>query len=236
MPYLTPNTLPADTICRVLFIPNSLEWLAQVTGALQELTFLNNWEAYGAVTPEQATEAMTTMFDLFCFNQGVCRVIGELICYAGDISPDVKWLVCDGSSLLRTDYPDLFNVIGTAYGAADGTHFNLPDLRGRVPLGAGNGPSLSSYIIGDSGGEESHTLILSETPTHSHTDAGHIHGESIAVPSVGAAITGVPVPSATPGVGVTGSGSAALSSAGSGGAHNNRQPYLAINYLIVALP
>jgi len=235
MPYLTPGTLPADTICRVLFIPNTLDWLAQVTGALQELTFEYNWEQYGAVTPGQAAEAMRTMFDLFCFDEGVCRVIGELICYAGDISPDVKWLVCDGSSLLRTDYPDLFNVIGTAYGAVDGTHFNLPDLRGRVPLGVGNGPGLSSYIIGDNGGEESHTLTLTETPTHSHIDSGHTHGESTAVPSVGAAITGVPVPSATPGIGVTGAGSAVLSNSGSGGAHNNLQPYLAVNYLIVAL-
>lgn len=235
MPYLTPNTLPADTLCRVLFIPNDLSWLAQVTGALQELTFSYNWEQFGSVTPEQAAEAMRTMFDMFCFDEGVCRVIGEIICFAGSTSPDARWLLCDGASVLRADYPDLFAVIGTTYGSADGSHFNLPDLRSRIPLGAGTGSGLSTYALGATGGEETHTLTNAESPTHSHTDSGHSHTEVTAIASLITIGAGVPTPSAVPGVGVTGTGFASIGNSGSGGAHNNIQPYLALNYLIVAL-
>jgi len=214
LPYLTPATLPTDTICRVLFIPNSLDWLAQVTGALQELTFTWNWEEYGAVTPDQAAAAMTTMFDMFCFDQGVCRVIGEIILFAGSTSPDTRWLLCDGASVLRADYPDLFTVIGTTYGAVDGTHFNLPDLRDRVPMGVG-GNALGVQL-----GSATHTLTSGEMPTHTHT-------EITAVAAV-AQLVAVPQPSAIPGVGITGA-------AGGGGAHNNIQPSLVMNYFIAAL-
>lgn len=235
MPYLTPSTLPADTICRVLFIPNDVDWLAQVTGALQELTFDYNWEAFGTVTVAQAVAQMQQMFDAFCFNEGACRVIGEIIPFAGSTSPDARWLFCDGASLLRSDYPDLFAVIGTIYGAADGTHFTLPDMRSRSPIGAGTGSGLSTYSLGAIGGEETHTLTTAETPTHTHSDSGHTHVEGNAAPTAITIGAGLPAPSALPAVGVTGAGSANLSSVGSGNSHNNIQPYLALNYLIVAL-
>jgi microcystin-dependent protein len=157
-------------------------------------------------------------------------MIGELIAYAGASSPlPSQWLVCDGSSVLRADYPDLFTVIGTAYGASDVSHFNLPDLRGNVLIGQGAGYTLANLV-----GEATHTLTVSETPSHSHTDVGHVHTEISAIASVGAAITGVPVPSAIPSVGVTGSGNASLTSTGGDGAHNNVQPSMPITYLIVA--
>lgn len=163
-------------------------------------------------------------------------MIGEIVTIAGISNPNPgNWLTCDGASLLRTDYPDLFATVGTTFGAVDGTHFSLPDLRGRVPLGTGTGAGLSTYALGDSGGEENHVLITAETPAHSHTDTGHSHTEGIASPAVGAAIVGVPIPSAIPAVGVTGAGSAALSATGGDGAHNNRQPFIALNYFIVAL-
>lgn len=63
---------------------------------------------------------------------------GVISPFAGSTAPS-NWLLCDGASLLRTDYPRLFAVISTTYGAADGTHFNVPDLRGRTPVGAGTG-------------------------------------------------------------------------------------------------
>ncbi len=233
--WLTPETLPADTLCRVLIVPNGMDWLAIVAGALNELCFAYNWEQFGAVTPDQAAAAMVDMFDAFSLNQGVCRVIGEIITWPGSTSPDSKWLLCDGSSLLRADYPDLFAVIGATYGAADGTHFNLPDIRSRSPIGAGTGTGLSTYALGQTGGEETHILTTAELAAHSHTDTGHAHTEITAIPAIGAAITGVPVPSAVPGAGVTGAASANLTSTGSGSGHNNLQPYLALNYLIVAL-
>lgn len=234
MPYLTPENDPTGLTCRVLLVPNDRDWLAIVSGALQELTYSWNFEQYGAVTVERVTQRFQEMNDRMAYREGVCRVTGEIIPFAGTVSPDPAWLLCDGASLLRADYPALFAVIGTVYGAADGTHFNLPDLRGRVPLGAGDAPSLSAYAEGDTGGEETHTLVTSETPAHSHVDSGHTHSEIPAVASFGAALTGVPIPSAVPGLGITGSGFASISSVGSDGSHNNLQPYLAINYLIVS--
>jgi len=233
--WLTPDTAPADTICRVLIIPADFDWLAIVSGAIVELTNPANFQAEGTATPQDCADVFSAMFDGFSLNEGVCRVIGEIICYGGSISPSSKWLICDGSSLVRADYPDLFSVIGISYGAVDGTHFNIPDLRGRVALAAGTGPGLSTYALGASGGEEDHTLVTAEVPSHSHIDSGHLHTEGSALPAVGAAIVGVPIPSAVPTASVTGSASANLSSSGGDGAHNNRQPYLALNYLIVAL-
>lgn len=232
--YLTPNIIPAGTTCRVLIIPDNQEFIANVTGAIEALTFPENWTLYGTLTPEQSAAALLSMFDLFCFQQGTCRVIGEVICYAGPTSPDADWLACDGSSLLRSAYPDLFAVIGVTYGAADGTHFSLPDLQSRVPLGVGTGSGLSTYALGQQAGEETHTLIVSETPSHSHADTGHVHTEGAAAPSLGAAILGVPIPSAVPVPGITGVGSAAIANTGGDGAHNTVQPILALNFFIVA--
>jgi len=234
--YLTPDTIPGNTTCRVLLIPDDEGFIAVVTGALQSLVFPENWQKDGILTPDEAADAMMPMFDNFCFRQGTCRVVGEIIPYAGDASPNASWLLCDGASLLRADYPDLFVVIGTTFGNVDSTHFNVPDLRGRVPVGVGSGAGLTARALGDNFGEENHTLITSETPSHSHADSGHTHSEGTAIPAVGAAIVGVPIPSAVPGIGVTGVGFASISNAGADGSHNNLQPALAINYLIVALP
>jgi microcystin-dependent protein len=146
-----------------------------------------------------------------------------------------NWLPCDGASLLRSTYPDLFAAIGTTYGATDASHFTIPDLQGRVPLGAGTGSGLSPYSLGDVGGEETHTLVTTETPAHSHTDTGHSHSEIVAAPNITTIGVGAPEPTAIPGVGITGAGSANLTATGGDGAHNNLQPFVALNYYIVAL-
>jgi microcystin-dependent protein len=91
------------------------------------------------------------------------------------------WLICDGRSLTRVDYPDLFAAIGTAYGAADSTHFNLPDCRGTTLLGAGQAPGLSPRAIGARGGAEQVALSLAQSPAHAHTgqtdaQGAHSHG------------------------------------------------------------
>lgn len=234
MPYLTPETLPADTICRVLFIPNSLEFVANVTGALQLLTFADSFVEQGALTPEETAEAYRPMFDSFCFNQGECRVIGEIIAYAGDTSPYANWFVCDGSSLLIADFPDLYAVIGITYGAPDFTHFNLPNFGGRSASGVGSSSGVDPVTLGSYYGEQDHTLTLSEVPSHTHTDSGHTHAEGVAAPTVVTIGAGAPTASAVPAASVTGSGAANLDSAGGDGAHNNVGPRLAINYLIVA--
>jgi microcystin-dependent protein len=233
--WLTPDAA-TGFICRRLLIPDGLDWLGIVTGALNELIYAYNFEQDGTQTPDQTAAAFQIMFDQFCLDQDQeCRMIGEIITFANDVSPNTNWLSCDGSSVLRTDYPDLFTVIGTTFGSLDGTHFSLPDLQGRVPIGDGSGSGLTPRALGDSFGEETHVLTTTELASHTHIDSGHAHTEGTAIASIGAAITGVPVPSAVPSVGVTGSGNASLTTTGSDAAHNNMQPSLALHYFIVAL-
>lgn len=91
------------------------------------------------------------------------------------------WLVCDGRSLSRTDYSDLFDVIGTSFGSDNATTFRLPDLRGRTPCAIGQGSGLTNRTIGTYVGAETHTLSSNEIPGHTHTgttqsNGSHDHG------------------------------------------------------------
>lgn len=234
--WLTPD-IPGDGfICRPLFIPNGLDWLAIVTGALNELIYDYNFEEYGTSTVADTIAAFQTMFDHFCFDDETgCRMIGEIVTFASDTSPSPSWLSCDGASLLRADYPDLFTVIGTTFGAVDGTHFSLPDLQGRAPIGDGTGSGLTSRALGDSFGEEDHVITVAELASHGHTDAGHSHTEGTTIPSTVLVGVGAPVPTALGAVGVTGTGNASIANTGSDSPHNNMQPSLALHYFIVAL-
>lgn len=99
---------------------------------------------------------------------------GSMLDFAGETVP-TGWLECDGASLLRASYPALFAAIGTLYGAADGTHFNLPDYRGRFRRGwdhgAGNDPDAASRTASNTGGSTGDhvgTLQLSAMQSHYH--------------------------------------------------------------------
>jgi len=147
-------------------------------------------------------------------------VIGEVISYAGDTSPNANWLLCDGSSVLRSDWPDLFAVVGTAYGSVDGTHFNLPDLQGRAAIGQGSGSGLTPRAVGDLGGEETHVLTIGELAAHVHSTGN-------------SALLGTSVPPPLDALGPN-PFSAVTGSTGNDDPHNNMQPFLTISYLIVA--
>lgn len=250
MGYLTPDSIPANTICRVLFIPDNQEFIGNVTGALQTLTIPENWFPQGALTPQQSADALVDMFDQFCFAQGACRVVGEIICYAVAVPPYASWLSCDGRSLARAAYPDLFNVIGSLYGSVDGTHFNIPDLRGRVVVSNGLGFGLTDRQPADVFGEEDHTLVIAELASHSHSNSPHnhaltphVHSDIPSLPNVTTIGAGAPQPTAIPGIGVTGAASdtiapsgVVIDNTGSDTPHNNMQPSLCMCYFIVALP
>jgi microcystin-dependent protein len=93
--------------------------------------------------------------------------IGEIKSFGGDYAPS-GWMKCNGDSLLISEHPDLFGVIGNNYGGDGITDFALPDLRGRVLIGSGQGQGLLNYNIGQKGGAEAVTLDLSEMPKHNH--------------------------------------------------------------------
>lgn len=157
---------------------------------------------------------------------------GAILSYGGSSAPS-GWLLCYGQSVLRADYAALFTAIGTSFGSADGTHFNLPDLRGRVPAGKDDmGGSAANRItnavsgfvgttIGAAGGSQSHTLVTAEIPSHTHTTSLFSSGSGSTYPNV------------------TGSGSTgardtgcATGSTGGGGAHRNVQPTQITTYII----
>jgi hypothetical protein len=94
---------------------------------------------------------------------------GACMDFAG-LSPPAGWLERDGSAVSRTTYATLFAVCSTTYGAGDGvTTFNLPDDRGRVDVGAGSGPGLTTRVVGQTGGEEKHALTGAENGPHTHS-------------------------------------------------------------------
>src|SRR5437868_1003035 len=223
--WLTPDLPLTPLRCRRLLFPDGIDWLAIMSSALLPLTKSYNFEDFGTATAQQSADAFAATFEDFTFQEdGGCRVIGEIILFAGATSPNSDWLACDGASLLRSSFPDLFAIIGVVYGSADALHFNLPDLRGRVPMDIGAGPGLTARSLGDALGEETHTLTVAESASHSHADSGHTHVEGNAAPTAIAIGPGVPAPSAIPTIGVTGTGFATLSSSGLDGAHNNIQP------------
>jgi microcystin-dependent protein len=111
---------------------------------------------------------------------------GSIIDFGGIVAP-TGFVLCDGSLYLRTGaMAGLFSVIGTSYGAGDGSStFAVPDARGRVGLGTGAGSGLTARTIGQKLGEENHVLAVSELASHNHTqnahahaDAGHLHSDS----------------------------------------------------------
>lgn len=100
--------------------------------------------------------------------------------YSSSSSDFNDWFLCDGRSLSASDYPDLFNIIGTSFGGGGG-NFNLPDFRGRVFGMIGTGSGLTPRTLGNNVGAETHTLTLPQIPSHDHTgntgSAGtHVHG------------------------------------------------------------
>jgi microcystin-dependent protein len=94
---------------------------------------------------------------------------GDLKLTAATTAP-TGWLFCDGASYLRATYPALFTAIGTTYGSADGTHFNVPDFRGRVPVGLGTNASVNA--LGASDG----VAVANRRPQHRHT--AHTHTQT----------------------------------------------------------
>lgn len=137
---------------------------------------------------EATIDTTTPYFDRYDENTPT----GVIQMYGGSSAPD-GWLMCDGSSVLRNDYLPLFAVISTSFGAADGSHFNLPNFCGRTPVGVGTGTgggatgtgsptggdALTARALGSWTGAETHTMTAAELFAHTHTQNAHTHGGTV---------------------------------------------------------
>src|SRR4051812_19628298 len=94
--------------------------------------------------------------------------LAEIMIFAGNFAPR-GWAFCNGQILSIAQNTALFSLLGTTYGGNGQTTFALPDLRGRVPIGVGQGPGLSSISLGEVGGTENVTLLTTQMPMHDHT-------------------------------------------------------------------
>jgi microcystin-dependent protein len=94
--------------------------------------------------------------------------VGQICTFGFNFAP-VGWVQCNGQLLSIQQYAALFALLGTTYGGNGTSTFGIPDLRGRVMVGQGQGPGLSNYTMGEQTGTETVTLLVSNMPAHNHT-------------------------------------------------------------------
>ena len=154
--------------------------------------------------------------------------LGSLMLYAGATVPS-KWRNCDGGEISRTTYAALYDALGGAsspWGQGDGsTTFNVPDLRGRAPIGLGQGTGLTTRTLASVGGAETHVLTGAQLPPHTHATFGTANNNT-QVGGSGARVVGLISNSGGGTNGDTGDGP------GTSTGHNNMQPFLTIRFII----
>jgi len=155
------------------------------------------------------------------------------------------WALCNGQTMSIQQNQALFALLGTTYGGNGTTTFNLPNLQGRAPLHFGNGPG-GAFILGQAAGEPTHTLLITETPSHNHA----LKAANVAADAIPTGVTPGPALALAQAAAFEGAGNPtipvsiystvasnatmagnAISTVG-GQPHENRQPYLALNFCI----
>ncbi|MFS3128051.1 phage tail protein [Nocardioides sp. Bht2] len=159
--------------------------------------------------------------------------VAEIRLFPFNFAPS-GWALCQGQLLPISQNTALFSLLGTMYGGDGKSTFALPNLQSQVVLGAGQGPGLSQYMEGETGGSSTVTLLQSEIPSHSHqvraaSTAGELRAPTnarvLAAPGSGQAY-------APTGGASTPMSPQALTPSGGGQPHNNLMPYLTLNYCI----
>ena len=156
--------------------------------------------------------------------------IGEIKLFAGNFAPR-DWAFCNGQLLQISQNAALFSILGTTYGGDGITTFALPDLRGRVPLHPGSGPGLSSYLLGQKGGQENVTLNTAQMPKHNHDLIASSRNATSRRPKGRLLSKSNKKIYLRSGPNVM-MDMAAISEVGEDQPHENMQPYLGLNYII----
>lgn len=158
--------------------------------------------------------------------------IGEIRICPYNFAP-AGWLSCNGQLLPIAEYETLFHLIGTTYGGDGQNTFALPDLRGRIPVHQGVGPSGQSYIIGQSAGTETVTLTNNQMPAHNHAVTAVAAPGNAASPAAAAwAGSTLGAYRTTPNPSLQSLAGNALAAAGGSQPHDNRMPYLGVHFII----
>lgn len=168
-----PAALDGVIAERPIRIDRALLYL--IGGALAELVDRESLEQTGTLTVDDARAALSDMlWDFYHEEPAVTYPTGMIMIWAANDIPSEMladgWLLCDGSFVLRADYPALFALIGTAYGEDDETNFALPDMRGRAPIGVRDTdiPGVPDRVLGEHLGTHEVYLTDGNIPAHSH--------------------------------------------------------------------
>ncbi len=157
--------------------------------------------------------------------------VGEIRMFSGNFAPQ-GWAFCDGQLLAVSQNDALFSLFGTIYGGDGRTSFGLPDLRGRIPVHAGQGPGLSDRRLGSKGGSEEVTLTTNQLPSHLHPVKGTNDAANSSEPAgnLPASSTSIDLyVSTAPTVDFN---AAAVTGVGGSQSHDNLMPYLCIHFIV----
>lgn len=151
---------------------------------------------------------------------------GAVTAFAGAVLP-TGWLLCDGTVYNFSAYPNLGPVLGSTWGGNGVTTFAVPDMRGRLSVGAGTGAGLTARTLAANGGEETHILSTAELASHNHSLGSlNVLSSSLTTDNgtVGAGFTCIDQASATSGQ--------STQPNGTGNGHNTMPPFRVLNYII----
>jgi microcystin-dependent protein len=166
--------------------------------------------------------------------------IGEIKMFGGNFAP-TNYAMCNGQLIAISQNTALFSILGTTFGGNGQTTFGLPDFRGRVPVHQGQGNGLSPYTMGEVAGSESITLLNTQMPAHNHTVAvvntpGNVIDPTNALPAeVNNGTVRAPKTDNFGFSNATATGTlapTAVSMSGGNQPHENRQPFLCVNFII----
>jgi microcystin-dependent protein len=137
------------------------------------------------------------------------------------------WALCNGQLLPINQNQALFSLLGTTFGGDGRVNFGLPDLRGRVPVHVGSG-----HTLGERGGEQAHTLSISEIPTHTHVARAATPSGGNAPSTSTLLARSVPQPAYAPPSNLVAMAPQTIGNVGGSQAHLNMQPFLTISFCI----